>query len=259
MKREGSWKEFWEATFSSSSSDYLADRGAVERDEGIDRLSTAELLEFIDPGPNDVVFDAGCGTGANIVLLHNRVRQIIAVDFAAAAVQRAQDRAVAAGVRNTTIAQGDILRAGLSDASVDKVLCLSVFHYLSDEQVRDCLRLFKRVLRNDGILILHVKNLASVYLSTLQMMKAILRLCGRRARLNEHFRTFSWYRHELKAAGFEIDAFNSFNVMIVERMPRSLITMLQRIELRHRLQFPFNTSVLRRLGADLKIRARSTT
>jgi len=258
MKDDSNWKESWEAKFASNASDYEADRGTGKRDDILDRLSTAELLEFIDPHPTDVVFDAGCGTGMNVVLLHDRVGRIVAIDFAESAVQRAKSRAAAAGITNVEFSQGDILRTNLADGSVDKILCLSVFHYLTDEQVRDCLRSFKRVLRDGGVVILHVKNLASLYLSTLLMAKQLLRLAGWRPNLSEHFRTFNWYCRELRAAGFEIEAFNSFNVLVLERMPRRLIESLQRLELSQRRRFPFSTAVVRRLGADLKIRARSS-
>ncbi len=256
MKRESTWKESWETTFSSHTSDYEADRGTGRRDELLDRLSTDELLEFVQPQLEDVVFDAGCGTGANIVLLHDRVRQIIAMDFAESAVKRARARAAAAGVTNVVIAQGDIMQTEVADHSVDKILCLSVFHYLSDTQVRSCLRSFRRMLVGGGVVIVHVKNLASLYLATLCVAKHFLRLVGRSGALDEHFRPFGWYIRELQEAGFEVEAFNSFNLLIVERMPRTLVGFLQRLELSTRKRFPFNTAFVRRHGADLKIRAR---
>jgi SAM-dependent methyltransferase len=178
------------------------------------------------------------------------------MDFAESAVRRAVDRLSAAGVKNAVISQGDIMHTDLSDGCVDKVLCLSVFHYLSDDQVRACLRSFGRMLRRGGTLILHVKNLASPYLGTLYAVKRLLRLFGRRRDLDENFRTFDWYIRELESAGFEIEEFNSFNILVLERMPRRLVRVLQKLELAQRKRFPFNTHTIRRHGADLKIRAR---
>lgn len=257
MKRGSTWKEFWEETFASPASDYEVDRGTGKRDDDIDGLAADELLEFIDPRPDDVLFDAGCGTGANILLLHRRVCRIIAVDFAESAVRRARERVAAAGAVNAVISQGDIIDARLGNGSVDKVLCLSVFHYLSDGQVRASLRSFRRVLRSDGILVIHVKNLASPYLATLCTAKAILRKLGRRKPFEEYFRPFSWYVRELKSAGFDVERFNSFNLLVLERMPQRLVERLQRIELTRRKRFPFNLPTFRRHGADLKFRARA--
>ena len=256
MKRQSTWKEFWEATFASYASDYEADRGTVKRSEALDLLAREELLEFIDPQSEEVVFDAGCGTGANIALIHDRVRHIIAVDFAELAVRRAQERLSAKGIKNFVISQGDIIHTDLSDGCTDKVLCLSVFQYLSDDQVSACLRSFKRVLRKGGTLIIHVKNLTSPYLGTLYAAKRLQRLIGRSGALDEHFRTFGWYVRELELAGFEIEEFNSFNLLVLEGMPKRLVGLLQMLELAQRKRFPFNTRTFRRYGADLKFRVR---
>jgi ubiquinone/menaquinone biosynthesis C-methylase UbiE len=243
-------------TFASRASDYEADRGTCKRDDVLERFSTEELLEFVRPQSEEVVLDAGCGTGANIILMHCRVKQIIAFDFAISAVKRAQERSAAAGVKNASISHGDIMHANLADGCVDKVLCLSVFQYLSDEQVRVSLRLFRRALRSGGSVVLHVKNLASPYLITLLAAKRVMRLAGRRSALDENFRTFRWYIRELESAGFEVEEFNSFNLLVLELMPTRLLRFVQRLELAHRKRFPFRTATFRRHGADLKIRAR---
>jgi ubiquinone/menaquinone biosynthesis C-methylase UbiE len=256
VKRESTWKEFWEGKFSSQSSDFESDRLSEEREAALDRIAEQELLEFIDPRPEDVVFDAGCGTGGNVLLIHRAVRRIIAMDYSEAAVKRAKARLTTAGVTNTETRQGDVTTASLPERSVTKVLCLSVFHYLSDEQVRGCLQTFAQILEPGGTLILHVKNLASPYLSSLTALKHVLRRLGRRATLEEQYRTFGWYARELQAAGFEIEYYNSFNLLLLEGMPPRLIAFAQKLELSRRRQFPFNTPLVRRLGADLKIRAR---
>jgi ubiquinone/menaquinone biosynthesis C-methylase UbiE len=258
VKTQSTWKEFWEAKFASTASDFESDRLTGERDDALDRLASEELFEFIDPQPGEVVFDAGCGTGGNCLLIHDRVRQIIAVDFAESAIRRGRARLSAAAATNVVMSQGDIMRTDVSDGSVDKILCMSVFHYLSDDQVRACLGSFARMLRSRGTLIIHVKNLASPYLGSLHALKRLLRVLGRRENLDERFRTFEWYARQLRAAGFEIEDFNSFSLLVLERMPAKLTHFMQRLELAHRRRFPFNTVMFRRHGADLKIRARLT-
>src|SRR5262249_52345183 len=128
---------------------------------------------------------------------------------------------------------------------------------LSDGQVRACLRSFRRVLRRDGILVIHVKNLASPYLATLCTAKAVLRKLGRRKPFEEYFRPFGWYARELRLAGFDIERYNSFNLLVLEPMPQRLVQRLQRIELTWRKRFPFKLPSVRRHGADLKFRARA--
>jgi ubiquinone/menaquinone biosynthesis C-methylase UbiE len=254
MSNQGNWREFWEAKAAPDVSDFEFDRGTSQRDREMESLSDAELLDFIDAGPSDTLLDAGCGTGVNILLLHSRVRQIIAMDYAAAAVTRCQRRLAAHRITNAEVSQGDISATSLPDASVDRILCMSVLQYIDNEQVRSALREFARVLRPGGTLVLHAKNLSSLYLSTLWLMKRLLLALKKETKL-EYFRTFGWYVRELRAAGFRVETYRSLNLFIVERMPRRLVLWLQRLELSHQGQRPFSWALLRRLGSDLKLRA----
>jgi ubiquinone/menaquinone biosynthesis C-methylase UbiE len=174
-----SWKEFWEAKARLEISDFEFDRGTSPRDGSIDQLANEEMLAFIDCKPTDVVFDTGCGTGVNALLLHSKVRRIIAMDYAEASITRCRNRLIAHGIKNVDLLQGDITHPALSAGTVDTILCLSVLQYLDDDEVRTCLTAFSTVLKNNGVLILHVKNLASLYLSTLWIAKQLLRLIAK--------------------------------------------------------------------------------
>src|SRR5204862_6341344 len=100
---------------------------------------------------------------------HSRVKRIIGMDYADGAVQRCEERVRSAEIKNVELMQGSITNVPLPDRSVDKVLCMSVLQYLDDGQVRSAFREFARLLTGDRILILHVKNLSSLYLSTLRL------------------------------------------------------------------------------------------
>src|SRR5713226_9243973 len=108
MNQQCDWKEVWENRAAPEVSDFEFDRGTTPRDREVERLSEEELLEFIDARPSDILLDAGCGTGVNILLLHSRVQQIIAMDYAGAAVVRCQKRLAAHSITNAEVSQGDI-------------------------------------------------------------------------------------------------------------------------------------------------------
>ena len=254
MSSISSWKQYWEERNVSGASDYEVDRGTQQRDTEIERLSKNELLTFIGAGPSDVVFDAGCGTGANILMLQPLVRRIIAMDYSDAAVARCQKRLEQAHIENVEVFQGDVTSIPLPDNSVDRILCMSVLQYVDDSQLRMAFREFARILKKSGVLIMHVKNLASLYLSTLWMMKRLLQWVGRDTKL-EYFRTFGWYISELEKAGFNPSDYRSLNIFVVDRMPHKLVLWLQKFELRHLNTFPFSAKFLQRHGSDLKIRA----
>lgn len=249
------WKNFWERKSDAAVSDYEFDRGTHPRASEIEELSNRELLEFIGPNPWDVVFDAGCGTGANILILCSRVKRVVGMDYSQGAVRRCGRKVLSNKVENARLVQGDVTCVPLRDRSVDKVLCMSVLQYLNDAQVRRALSEFRRVLRDSGALILHVKNISSFYLSTLWMAKRLKLLLGGKPKL-EHFRSFRWYVNELQLSGFQVEVYNSFNLFMVESMPKRLLKFLQKLELRHYEKFPLRTSFMRRRGSDLKMKAR---
>jgi ubiquinone/menaquinone biosynthesis C-methylase UbiE len=236
-------------------SDVEFDRGRSARPSDLERLSETELLQFIAPKESDIVLDAGCGSGVNIELLNSRVGRVLAMDFAEGAVARCQNRCVTRRIHNVAVLRGDVTTLPVSNAAVDKVLCMSVLQYLDDAEVTACFAEFARVLKPHGILILHVKNLSSLYLSTLWLAKQLKRLLRRHSKL-EYFRTYGWYAKRLKASGFEIAYYNSFNIFMLEALPAPLLWRLQRLELSYHSRFPFNLGSLRRSGSDLKIKAR---
>jgi ubiquinone/menaquinone biosynthesis C-methylase UbiE len=254
MPSTSSWKQYWDRKNTSTASDYEVDRGTQQRDKEIESLSNKELLAFIGAHPSDLVFDAGCGTGANILLLQPFVRRVIGMDYSEVAVARCQKRLSLNGIDNVEVFQGDITSIPLPDGSVDRVLCMSVLQYVDDAQLRAAFREFARILKKDGVLVLHVKNLASLYLSTLWLMKRALRMLGKHAKL-ENYRTFRGYVRELRRAGFIPSDYRSSNVFVLDRMPHKLVLWLQKFELSHQNQFPFSSKFLRRHGSDLKIRA----
>ena len=251
------WKSFFEAKAERSASDFEYDRGVSPRPTEIECLATSELLGFIDPQPWEVVFDAGCGTGANIALLHSRVRGIIGMDYSDGAIARCERRLLAAGIKNVRLLRGDVTAPPLSNNSADKILCMSVLQYLTDAQVRRSFAEFARILRERGTLILHVKNLSSFYLSTLWAMKKTKLLLGMKTNV-PHLRPYRWYVAELQAFGFEVVAYNSFNLLTVELMPNTLKRYFEKLELRYYDRFPFRLGFMRRHGSELKMRAKLT-
>lgn len=252
------WRDFWEEKAAKSTSDYEFDRGTSPREQEIEDLSNRELLAFVDPQPADTILDVGCGTGINVLLLHGSVKRVIGMDSATGALDRCQRRIETYKIENVELIHGDATHLPSPDNAVDKVLCMSVFQYLDDAEVRTALKEFSRVLKSGGMLILHVKNKSSLYLSTLCAAKKLKMLLGRQTKL-EHFRSYRWYISELKYAGFEVLAYNSFNIVMIEPMPKKWLMFLQKWELKRHDKFPFRIGFLRRRGADLKIKARVAT
>ncbi len=254
MEHSDNWKMYWKQRAEKSLSDFEYDRGRSPRDREIERLSDEELLSFIRPEPCDTIFDAGCGSGVNIGRFHSKVRRIVAMDYNKGSVERARERIRLARIGNAEVIQGSIVDIPLPACSVDKVLCMSVLQYLDDGDVQRAFAEFQRILRPGGMVVLHVKNISSIYLSTLYLMKKTKSLFRGGVRI-EYYRSYRWYMRELESAGFNIVDYNSFNLLMFEGMPKSLLQFFDKYELSNYNSWLLRREFIRRHGSDLKIRA----
>src|SRR4051794_28639539 len=120
MSQLDDWEKFWGERSDKATSDYDFDHGSVLRGE-IEELSEKELLQFVNPQPNEVLFDAGCGTGGNILLLSSKVREIIGMDFSQGAMERCERRIASNHIGNAKLMRGSVTSIQLPDHSVDKI------------------------------------------------------------------------------------------------------------------------------------------
>ena len=254
MSGSETWKHVWDKSAHSDVADFELDRGFSPRSSEIEIRSENELVSFIDAKESDVLLDAGCGSGVNIVRLSSKVKKIVGVDFSAASIERCKGRLDGRGIENAELFTGSVAELPIRDCKVDRIICLSVLQYLSDVEVHRALKGFAEILKPGGVVILHVKNRSSVYWMTLLAAKRLKRLLGRETMTYE-VRPFNWYVNELQKVGFTIIDFNAFNVATLDGMPKGFVSFLQKLELKHCGNWLFRSSFVRRHGADLKIKA----
>jgi 2-polyprenyl-3-methyl-5-hydroxy-6-metoxy-1,4-benzoquinol methylase len=249
------WKQIWDRNAQTRVPDFVLDRGFSPRSRHIEALSERELIAFIDPKPSDVLLDAGCGTGTNILRLHSKVKKLIGIDYSPASIERCTKRLQIEGIHNASLHTGSVTDLFLKDEKVDRIICLSVLQYLDQTEVRRTLKAFAAMLTPGGVAVFHVKNRSSLYWVTLLAAKKLKRLLLRRETLTYEVRPFDWYITELRLAGFTVQDFNAFNVFSIEMMPKPVMSLLQGLELKYHRAWLFRRSFVRRHGADLKIKA----
>lgn len=254
MNNSLQWRRVWEDKSREDVPDFELDRGISPRDQEIENLSERENISFIDPGQLETLLDAGCGTGVNILRLCSRVRNIIGIDYTSGSLERCRRRIQAHQIHNAQVYLASVTAIPLPECSVDRIVCLSVLQYLNDEEVRQALKEFVRVLSPGGVCILHVKNSSSLYWSTLRVAKKLKGLLGRPTS-TYYLRSFQWYLNELASLDCRVLEYKSFNLLTLDFMPRWLTYFLQRTELRHHSGWLFRMPFVRRHGADLKIKA----
>ncbi|UCF30266.1 MAG: class I SAM-dependent methyltransferase [bacterium] len=227
--RKDFWKNYWDSQAEKPLSDYEIDRGVSSDMEAAKQASEDMTIGFVEHKATDVVFDAGCGTGVNLSRLGPGVRSLVGMDYSPGMIMRARQRLANENVGNAGLLVGSISHIPTKPGFFDKIVCISVLHYLNDEDCERALREFARISRNGALLVLHVKNLTSLYLSTLLLAKKFKQLLGKRANI-EYYRPRKWYERKLSELNMTLLDYHSDNILIVEFLPRSLARALGRFE-----------------------------
>jgi ubiquinone/menaquinone biosynthesis C-methylase UbiE len=132
--------------------------GAFFLDNPIRRLvqPPAELIEKIAINSSDVVVDFGCGPGYYTIDLAKKAKKVVAVDISPEMLKKAQRKAQKANMKNIEFMQSDGKTLQLEDSSVEKILLVTVYHEVGENEV--VLKEFGRVLKQEGKLVI-VENI----------------------------------------------------------------------------------------------------
>lgn len=119
------------------------------------------LAKYAEPG--DKILDLGCGNGRLLELFQDKNIEYIGADNSEKLIVIAREKAnnINQKVRTNFIV-ADALKLPFPDNYFDKIYSIAVFHHIPSEEYRlEFLREVKRVLKQDGLLILTVWNLWS--------------------------------------------------------------------------------------------------
>jgi len=132
-----------------------AQAGRYDRMLGLRLLTHLErphVLRAVALQRDQVVLDAGCGTGRLTTALARRCR-VVAVDFSLASLVRCRRKLERQGLA-ATLVQGDITHLPLAAGAVDALASCQVIEHLPGAPDRErALREFHRVLRPGGRLV----------------------------------------------------------------------------------------------------------
>jgi SAM-dependent methyltransferase len=131
--------------------DYLHFTGR-ELTEDVNNADAAEIVEFLAPAPGARLLDAPCGEGRITSRLAGSGLEVVGVDASPTFVDRARRAATAEGIAADYVV-GDLRRLPLR-GPFDAVICwFTSFGYFDDEENRQVLAEFHRLLRPGGRLL----------------------------------------------------------------------------------------------------------
>lgn len=140
----------------------------------------ASALRLLDPQPDDVILDAGCGDGSLAARLASGCRLVHAVDVA--------DNAIAPSVRTMATIRFRPMNAealDYPDAAFDKIVCIETLEHMLEPET--ALREFHRTLTPGGRLVLTYPTVNKTTIKAVQERLGI----HQRLEISEHLTEWS--------------------------------------------------------------------
>lgn len=107
------------------------------------------IIEFLKPGPDDLLIDIGCGDAALLRMLGKDVKHVGIV----ATIE--EQRRLEFTYRGLYIKAGDVRALPLESGIASRIVCNAVLFYLpSEDDVRQALCEIKRIARPDALILL---------------------------------------------------------------------------------------------------------
>lgn len=117
-------------------------------------LGLRDLLKYyISKSKSEVVLDAGCGTGANMIEIKSIVNKVYGVDISPEAIKFAKSK----NLNNLYLS--NLTDLPFDNSFFDLIYCMDVFGNLDQNQTRKTLGEFNRCLKVGGLIIIQTAGL----------------------------------------------------------------------------------------------------
>jgi ubiquinone/menaquinone biosynthesis C-methylase UbiE len=126
-----------------------SEREALRLEEQADTLEELLHSDTIYP-PGEKVLEAGCGIGAQTVILakNNPWAEIISIDVSPDSLEKARENVKRKGIENVRFLQADIFSLPFKEESFDHVFVCFVLEHLQNPS--EALKSLKKILKTGG-------------------------------------------------------------------------------------------------------------
>lgn len=204
------------------------------------------------------ILDLGCGAGVIAEDLVRAGMNVTAMDLSSDMVARARDRLRSASADGVLVLRADCERLPFGAGEFDAIVCLGVISFLKSNQ--PVLSEIRRVLRDDGTLVLAVRNkhplprFLDPLLAARRWAGAVLHRLGLRRRGGESDEVPRFFHLSRLAAALQDDGFRLGEKKLLGYGPftaygREILSPALSIRLSRRLARTFALPVLRPLQA----------
>jgi ubiquinone/menaquinone biosynthesis C-methylase UbiE len=130
-----------------------------------------KALEYLQVRPGEAILDIGCGRGELLRACNERGGNSVGIDYSSAAIRISRH-----GQDNIALIQASATALPFREETFDKVIMLDIVEHLSLDDLFIALRDVKRVLKNQGQVLIHTPNqwgdfLSAFYYKTLSIFR----------------------------------------------------------------------------------------
>lgn len=138
-------------------------------------LRRREVLRMLELTPSDRVLEIGCATGEHTIMLARGCREVVGLDLAPTAIERARSRAEREGVANAIFTIGNAADLSRwSAGSFDKVAAIDFVEHVDDKTLGAVFGEVRRVLDPGGRLAIFTPC-ATHYVERMKARNIVLR------------------------------------------------------------------------------------
>ena len=173
------------------SADYFlsdACEGYEDYQAGTISLVKQKELELLDAAPGGLVLDLGCGRGEVMAELHRRGVDVVGIDYSEDALTLSADL-LDREQAPRRLGRCDAARLPFADDSFDRVLMGDVIEHLEWEHGEVALQEVRRVLKPEGVALVHTAPNLWFVRFVLPVVRLLLRLLGKKdvvARIDDY-------------------------------------------------------------------------
>lgn len=155
-----------------------------------------EAIDLVQIKPNDVVLEMGCGFGRSLPFLHNRSKNLYAVDISEAMIEAAKENYTHLEGINFFVTESE--NTPFENNFFDVIVCYASFDAMYQEKA---IKEFNRILKPNGKLLFTGKN--DNYHDDDQLA-IVAEVNARKKGHPNHFTDLKWFTENIEKTGFKV-------------------------------------------------------
>ncbi len=141
----------------------LREGNPIQRQWHKNKLNLIKYLDFLNQ--NDVVLDAGCGSGNTLLEFAKKVRYIVGIDSNEECIKFLRQKIEDFQIKNALAKKLDLLEIRSLNLEFSKTIMTEVIEHLTEEYLEKILREIDKVITSDGEILITTPNYRSLWFS----------------------------------------------------------------------------------------------